>query len=185
MANQDAQPRREGSYDDISDVVAYLRSRGVARTDDLGRVLSVLLEIPVRDPSGRVSVRRAARAMYLSRRTLARLCERGGLPRPSHILTFGRILATLRTMRIMGWSVRTAAAETGWPDPFSFSNTTHRMTGLRPSMVRAKGLVFVAEAWVQKEIENGSLTLQEPEAPPCPACGHPLTPPSSATPAVS
>lgn len=184
MATEHARPLEGGTHDTIPDVVAYLRSRGLARSEDLGSILTQLLELPVRERSGRVSVTRAARAMYLSRRSLARLCERGGLPPPSHILVFGRILATLRAMRTRGWPVGRAAATTGWPDPFSFSNATHRVTGLRPSLARAKGLIFVAEAWIQKELEKGTLTLTDPEAPPCPACGHRLMgPPIPTSPA--
>ncbi len=163
-------------FDQVGEVVSYLRSRGVASSSDHGKILAVLVELPIRQTSGRVTVSQAARLLYMSRRTLSRQCLKAGLPNPHRVLCFARVLGTLRLMRATGWSVGRAAGETGWPDPFSFSNAVQRMTGLRPSTARAKGPLFVAEAWLQRELLQGNLVLREPEAPPCPSCGRQLWP---------
>lgn len=159
---------------DLDEVVSYLRSRGLAPRKDHGRILEILLQLPHKHSCGRVSVASAAKGMYMARRTLARQCAVAGLPTPQRILGFGRVLATLHFMRRSGHQMSRATEETGWPDPFSFSNAVARLTGLRPSIAREKGLLYVAEAWVQKELSEGNLVLREPEPPPCPCCGRPL-----------
>ena len=166
-------PSGKQAFDQVSEVVTYLRSRGLAPTPDQSRILECLIELPVRQPS-RVSVTKAASLLYMSRRTLGRQCEKAGLPSPSRILGFARILSTLRMIRATDWPIGKAANSTGWPDPFSFSNAVHRVTGLRPTVARTRGLLFVAEAWLQMELATGRLILREPQAPPCPACGRDL-----------
>jgi hypothetical protein len=81
-------------------------------------------------------------------------------------------------MRGTDWPIAKASGSTGWPDPFSFSNTMHRFTGLRPSVARTRGLLFVAEAWLQREMASGRLVMRQPLAPPCPACGRTLASPA-------
>jgi hypothetical protein len=77
-------------------------------------------------------------------------------------------------MRGTDWPIAKVAGSTGWPDPFTFSNAMHRLTGLRPSVARTRGLLFVAEAWLQREMASGRLVMRQPQAPPCPACGREL-----------
>lgn len=166
----------------LQNVVEYVRSQGIAQKEDDGRLFLRLLEFPARCGGSRVSVRHAASQLYSNRRTLARRCERAGMPSPRNILAFGRILGTLQLLRETGWTVTKAAAATGWPDPFSFSNAVFRLTGLRPTAARRLGAVAFAEAWVQVEAAEGRLTISTPAPPPCPACGRPVEAPNTPDP---
>lgn len=157
----------------LDEVVEYLIGRGLAADcDKAARMLRALLELPGRYPKERVSVSRAAKALYVSRRALGRRCAIAGLPSPSHILAFGRVLNTLRLMRENEWTASRAAFASGWPDPFAFSNTMRHVTGLRPSAARGRGLIYLAEAWLQRELEEGNAELRSPRPPHCPSCGQ-------------
>lgn len=165
-------PEAEG----LREVATYLIHRGLAAHDPKpADMFTQLLELPMRFPEERVSVRRAARYFYMSRRALGRWCERTGLPTPSHILAFGRVLRTVQLVRKCGLTIRRAAAATGWPDAFTLSNTMVRLTGLRPSQAKRHGLVYVAEAWLQREIDGGRAALGTPSPPTCPSCGQEVT----------
>lgn len=159
-------------YEYMSEIVAYLRSRGVGARKSDCRVLEKLLMMPARDVSRRVSVTRACSLLYVSRRTLSRRCEAGGLPHPSRILSFARVLATMRILVASNWSVHRAAHATGWCDPFCFSNTLHRLTGLRPARARRGGLVPIVRAWIDKEASTGSLILGARRPACCTFCGQ-------------
>lgn len=151
----------------------YLIQRGLAADNpDARKLLRTLLELQARFPEERVSVARGAKCCYLSRRALGRRLDKAGLPKPSRILAFARILNTARLLRRPGCTIAEAAYRTGWPDPFSFSNATVRLTGLRPSEARERGLVPLAERWLQAELEEGSAELREPKPPECPSCGQ-------------
>ncbi len=158
-------------------VAEYLRRRGLAADNpDAVHLLQRLLELPQRQCRGRVSVERAASLLYTSRRTLGRQCQKAGLPPPCHILAFGRVLKTFRFLQASGLSVPKASTATGWPDPFSFSNTMHRLTGVRPSTGRIRGLLYLAEAWLQREVEVGGAEIRAPRPPHCPSCGSQIRP---------
>lgn len=164
----------------LDEIVGYLRARGLtADGRDGTHLMRTLLELAVREPDRRMSVTRAARLMYVCRRTLTRHCKRAGLPRPSHILALGRILHATRLLRETGWTLSRVAAATGWPDPFSLSNAMHRLTGLRPTEARKRGLIYVAEAWLRTELKEGNIELREPAPPECPSCGQEVAPDDS------
>jgi len=159
--------------EDVAEVVEYLRVRGLAPDDeDAGHLLLRLLELPGRESSRRVSVRRAADSLYVSRRTLGRRCRAAGLPHPSQILCFGRVLNSVRLLKLTGWTLHKVANATGWPDQFTLSNAMHRLTGMRPTEARTRGILYLAEAWLQREAEAGRATLREPAPPACPSCGQ-------------
>lgn len=161
----------------VGTIVEYLRRRGLAADNhDAAHLLRRLLELAFRQPHRRITVGRAAALLYTNRRTLGRQCQRAGLPNPCHILAFGRILRTIRLLQATGWLVHRASAATGWPDPFTFSNTMHHLTGLRPSTARTLGPLFFAEAWLKREIERGQAELREPTPPFCPSCGQRIHP---------
>lgn len=156
-----------------AEVYEYLHGRGLASDhEDGARMLRKLLELHLRFPDRRVSVRRAARISYVSRRTLGRICKKAGLPPPSRILAFGRILNTVRLLRRPARTIAEAAYDTGWPDPFSFSNAMNRLTGLRPSEARERGPLYMAELWLRRELSDGNAELREPRPPRCLSCGH-------------
>lgn len=157
----------------LEEVIGYLRDRGLAADSaDAADLLHKLLTLPARHPEGRVTVTRAAELLYMSRRTLGRHCKKAGLPHPNHILAFGRVLHTVHLTRLTDWPIRRTSLATGWPDPFSFSNAAHRLTGTRPSIARERGPLYLAEAWLQKELDEGRAELREPQPPECPSCGQ-------------
>lgn len=163
--------------DDIEAVADYLIGRGLGAGDpEAEHALRGLLEFPTRYSEGHVSVTQAARHFYVGRRGLARRCRRSDLPTPSRILAFGRVLRTVRLISRGRMTIRSAATATGWPDPFSMSNTMYRLTGIRPSDARSRGLIWVAEAWLAQEIEAGHARLHEPKPPRCPSCGQTMRP---------
>ncbi|MEX2526450.1 MAG: helix-turn-helix domain-containing protein [Gemmatimonadota bacterium] len=126
----------------------------------------------MRHADQRVTMERAARMLASSRRSLARRCQKAGIPGPARILAFGRLLQAVRLMRRTGWSLERSAAAQGWPDPFTLSNAMLRTTGLRPTQARQFGPVYLAEAWLRRELETGGAKLHAPLPPHCPACGQ-------------
>ena len=169
-------PAWAGKTGEVAAVATYLVARGLAADDPRAAdLIHQLLELPGRYPERRVSVAQAARYFYVSRRALGRWCERAGVPSPSHILGFGRVLQTVHLARKQGTSFWRAAAATGWPDAFTLSNAMQRLTGMRPSEGRRRGLIYVAEAWLQMELQAGRAELRVPQPPACPACGQYVT----------
>ena len=169
-------PAWAGKNGEVAAVATYLVTRGLtADNHRASHLFHQLLELPERYPERRVSVDRAARYFYVSRRALGRWCERAGLPPPSHILGFSRVLRTIRFARTQGTTLFKAASATGWPDAFTLSSATQRLTGMRPSEGRRHGLIYVAEAWLQMELKAGHAQLRSPQAPACPACGQHVT----------
>ena len=169
-------PAWAGKNGEVAAVATYLVTRGLAADDRrAAHLFHQLLELTERYPERRVSVDRAARYFYVSRRALGRWCERAGLPSPSRILGFGRVLRAIRFARTQGTTLCKAAAATGWPDAFTLSGATQRLTGMRPSEGRRHGLIYVAEAWLQMELKAGHAELRSPQPPACPACGQHVT----------
>ena len=163
----------DSNPEDLADVAAYLIGRGVAADRTEAATLFVrLLQLPARYGGRRVTVTHAARGFYLSRRALGRCCHRGGFPPASRVLTLGRVLYTIQIARSQDLTLTRAAAAAGWSDAFALSDATLRLTGLRPSQAREHGLVYLAEAWLQRELGTGQVELREPRPPSCPACGQ-------------
>ena len=72
----------------ITEVVTYLRDRGLAADDDDAiQLLSKLLALPCRSTRSRISVSAAARNLYMSRRSLGRRCLKAGMPADAELLT--------------------------------------------------------------------------------------------------
>lgn len=166
-------PDEESPVDSLLLVARYLKSRGLAaETQDAFELLSRLLQMPSKSGGRYVSVRLAARRLYTNRRTLGRWCAAAGMPSPSRILALGRVLFTVRAMRIRNWPAQRAAIATGWTDPFTFSHSMYRLTGLRPGVGRKRGLVALAEAWLQRELAAGRAEQRDPAPPLCPSCGQ-------------
>ena len=102
------------------------------------------------------SVASLARRMSSSRRTLGRHFSQAGLPAPSRWLQFARLLYVSLYLQRNRCSIGRAAAELGYPDPFTMSNQMKRLTGLRPSEVKARfGWSWIAESWVVEETRRG------------------------------
>ena len=107
------------------------------------------------------SVAGLARRMASSRRTLGRHFADAGLPAPSRWLQFARLLYVSLYLQRNRCSIGRAAAEMGYPDPFTMSNQMKRLTGLRPSEVKSRfGWSWIIECWILEEAKRGGFDLQ-------------------------
>lgn len=107
------------------------------------------------------SVAGLARRMASSRRTLGRHFAEAALPAPSRWLQFARLLYVSLYLQRNRCSIGRAAAEMGYPDPFTMSNQMKRLTGLRPSEVKARfGWNWIAECWILEETRRGGFDRQ-------------------------
>ncbi|HEX6587946.1 MAG TPA: helix-turn-helix domain-containing protein, partial [Longimicrobiales bacterium] len=132
--------------------VDYFRRRGLL-CDDRSRI-----EVDRLFAEARIthSVAALARRMASSRRTLGRHFAEAGLPAPSHWLQFARLLFVSLYLQRNRCSIGRAAAEMGYPDPFTMSNQMKRLTGLRPSEVKSRyGWSWIAECWIVEETSRG------------------------------
>ena len=102
------------------------------------------------------SVAGLARRLASSRRTLGRHFAEAGLPAPSRWLQFARLLYVSLYLQRNRCSIGRAAAEMGYPDPFTMSNQMKRLTGLRPSEVKSRyGWSWIVECWIYEEARRG------------------------------
>ena len=107
------------------------------------------------------SVAALARRMASSRRTLGRHFANAGLPAPSRWLQFARVLYVSLYLQRNRCSIGRAAAEMGYPDPFTMSNQMKRLTGLRPSEVKSRyGWSWIVESWIVEEARRGGFDRQ-------------------------
>ena len=137
--------------------VDYFRQRGLL-CDDRSRV-----EVDRLFGEARVthSVAALARRMASSRRTLGRHFADAGLPAPSRWLQFARLLYVSLYLQRNRCSIGRAAAEMGYPDPFTMSNQMKRLIGLRPSEVKSRyGWTWIVECWVVEEARRGGFDCQ-------------------------
>ena len=132
--------------------VDYFRRRGLL-CDDRSR-----MEVDRLFAEARIthSVAALARRMASSRRTLGRHFAEAGLPAPSRWLQFARLLYVSLYLQRNRCSIGRAAAEMGYPDPFTMSNQMKRLTGLRPSEIKSRyGWSWIAECWILEEAGRG------------------------------
>jgi len=137
------------------EVTDYLTWRGIEVDMETRRLIRKVFELSaeLRTVSG------LARSLYISRRALGRRFMSRGLPVPSHWLHFGRILRASLRLQGEGTNLSSIAYDLGYPDGFSLSNQMHRMTGLRPSLMReCFGWEWIVEAWLFREAEQKNLS---------------------------
>lgn len=98
------------------------------------------------------SVNAAVSRLYLSRRTLGRHFESVGLPCPSHVLQFARLITAVVDMQATQTSIRIASRLLKYPDSYTLSNQMLRMVGVRPSVAKTcLGWEWVLESWLERE----------------------------------
>ena len=88
---------------------------------------------------GPISIRAAADALGLDRRTLVRRLERAGLPQPRRVAGWCRIIAAARLLDEPIYTLEQAALRLEFPSGTALRNMMLRYTGLRPREVRENG----------------------------------------------
>lgn len=80
-----------------------------------------------------------AHGLAIPRRTLASRLARAGVPTPSALITWARLLAAARLLGDPGRSVEQVASQLDFPSATALRNTLKRYTGRTPGEVRADG----------------------------------------------
>lgn len=132
----------------------YLHWRGIRVDPETRRLVRRAVELS----SELRSVSALSRSVYLSRRALGRRFLTRGLPVPSHLLQFSRILRAAIRLQSSDESLFSIACDLGYPDGFSLSNQMMRLVGVRPSVIRDRyGWEWLVEMWLRREAHAGSL----------------------------
>lgn len=144
------------------EVMDYLVWRGLQVDQDTRRLVrkTVELSAELQTVSG------LARSLYMSRRALGRRFRKWGLPVPSHVLHFSRVLRASIALQTTDRTLFEVACDLGYPDGFALSNQMLRLTGWRPSTIREHlGWEWIVEAWLRTEADDGKLTGLPRSAP--------------------
>ena len=88
---------------------------------------------------GAISVRAAAQALGLDRRTLVRRLDRARLPHPRRIAGWCRVIAAARLLDEPVYTLEQVALRLDFPSGTALRNMLRRYTGLRPSEIRENG----------------------------------------------
>lgn len=81
----------------------------------------------------------AAQALGVHRKTLALRCARAGMPTPSALSSWARLMLAAQRLEEPGRTTERAALEAGFESGSAFRNMLRRYTDLSPSEVRAQG----------------------------------------------
>lgn len=145
-----------------SEFMDYLTWRGLRVDQDTRRIVRRIVELSTELKS----VSAVARSLYMSRRSLGRRFKRRGLPVPSHVLHFARLLRASLELQASSRTLFEVGCELGYSDGFALSNQMAGLTGLRPRMVRKRiGWEWIVEAWLKREAAAGSISLRSRPAP--------------------
>lgn len=164
-----AYPIRSQEHVDAERVVTHFVDRGVLTPESrtTGYVRAILAA-----PPEALRVRRIARRVYASRRTLGRHFRAEGLPAPIDWVALARAVLAHRTF-VRGGPLRIAAAAAGYPDQFTMSNAMNRIFGIRPSQLRSVSWCELLDLWISRQRERGTLTGPPAPVPAgCPLCGE-------------
>lgn len=136
--------------------IAHLTRAGILRNQRIRALVAKVFELAPSVPS----VSQLARKLYASRRTLGRHFEAEGLPVPSHLLQFARLLhVAVIIQQKQELPIFKAAIQVGYPDGFTMSNQMKRLIGCRPTDVRDNlGYEWIIEEWVRRERVEGRLS---------------------------
>ncbi len=162
-------PLQSREHVDADRVVAHFVDHGVLRPES--RATAYVRSILAAPPEA-LRVRRIARRVYASRRTLGRHFRAEGLPAPIDWVALARAVLAHRTF-VRGGPLRIAAAAAGYPDQFTMSNAMNRIFGIRPSQLRSVSWCELLDLWISRQRERGTLTGPPPTLPAgCPLCGE-------------
>jgi len=138
------------------ELVEYLRWRKIHMTSETRHTIMKICELA----EYTTTLSGLCRSLYVSRRALGRRFRNAGLPVPSHWLQFCRLLHASLRLQNSGGTLFEISRRFNYADGFTLSNQMYRLTGLRPSIVRAKlGWEWIVEAWLEAERASGKLSI--------------------------
>ena len=160
-------------YDDLG--VTLSRRISVANSVALGECL--LARIGLDLPAGTVSLVRfyfrngrsappvpvAARTLGINRRALTAQCTAAGLPSPSTLASWTRIMIAAQLLEDPSCTAVAAAAELRFATVWAFRKTLRRLTGLTPSEVRERGGSGCVFELFASRVADGAGTVRRPE----------------------
>jgi AraC-like DNA-binding protein len=101
--------------------------------------VAMLLDYLFRYARTAPTVSDAAAALQVHRKTLALHCARAGVPSPSALACWTRLILTAQRLEDPGRTTERAAVELGFPSGSAFRNMLKRYTGLSPLDIRERG----------------------------------------------
>jgi len=130
----------------LRELLARTRARRIAHAvlpaveDTLPRSVVPVLAYCLDHADAALTVVTVARALSLSRKTLANRLAAAGLPAPSAIISWCRVLLAARLLEDRARSVEGIALALHFGSSAALRNMLRRYTGLRTSQIRAGGL---------------------------------------------
>ncbi len=128
----------------IAQVIERAQARGVAtslRQFLLGQrvlVRDAVLIVVTRAHEG-LKTQRLAEILLISRRSLSDALAAAGLPSPSKLITWGRLIVAAQLLMDHHRAADSVARALAFPSGSAFRNTCQRYLGLRPNEIRAAG----------------------------------------------
>jgi AraC-like DNA-binding protein len=113
---------------------------------------------------GAISIRTAAEALGLDRRTLARRLDRAGLPHPRRIAGWCRVIAATRLLDEPIYTLEQVALRLDFPSGTALRNMLRRYTGLRPCEIRENGGVRCVIHLLKRELAGEPARAVRPPA---------------------
>jgi AraC-like DNA-binding protein len=107
--------------------------------DIVPRSVAPLVEYLLQRARSAPTISAAAQCLGVHRKTLALRCARAGLPSPSALSSWARLLLTAQRLDAPGRTAERAALEAGFASGSAFRNMLKRYTGLSPNEVRERG----------------------------------------------
>lgn len=101
-----------------------------------------------------ISIRAAATALGLDRRTLVRRLERSGLPSPRRIAGWCRVIAAVRLLDQPIYTLEQVALRLDFPSGTALRNQLVRYTGLKPREIRENGGIACVLHLLRHELET-------------------------------
>jgi AraC-like DNA-binding protein len=113
---------------------------------------------------GAISIRTAAEALGLDRRTLVRRLDRAGLPHPRRIAGWCRVIAAARLLDEPIYTLEQVALRLDFPSGTALRNMLRRYTGLRPREIRENGGVRCVMHLLKREWTGARAGTARPPA---------------------
>jgi AraC-like DNA-binding protein len=109
--------------------------------------LQPLIEYCLYFPHLSTSVPKVAAALGVHRKTLVNYTQRSGLPAPSILITWCRLIIAAHLLETRGDAVERVALALEYPSATALRNTLRRYCGQRPADLRTKGMDQLVDAF--------------------------------------